>query len=240
MVDEPYERRREVLAGAFEFADGGGDVRLSTQIITSDPAKAGAFFDASLAEGCEGVVAKSVAGDSYYRAGARGWQWIKLKRDYKAEMTDTADLVVVGAFHGKGRRTGWYGALLMACHDPATGKFETVCKLGTGFTDEALVEMKGILEPHLSRGGGGSRPASVDSRMEPEVWFEPSVVLEVAGAEITLSPVHTCARGRFRKDSGLAIRFPRYTGRLRDDKGPADATTTEEMAGMYERQLKKV
>ena len=115
-----------------------------------------------------------------------------------------------------------------------------MCKLGTGFTDEALEGMKEILGPHLSSGDGSVRPGSVDSRMEPEVWFEPSVVLEVAGAEITLSPVHTCASGRFRKDSGLAIRFPRYTGRLRDDKGPVDATTTGEMAGMYERQLKKM
>jgi DNA ligase-1 len=229
--------------GKGDGKDGSGPdtgVRLSTQMVTSDPAKASAFFDASLADGCEGVVAKSVADDSFYRAGARGWQWIKFKRDYRSEMTDTADLVVVGAFHGKGRRTGFYGALLMACHEAESGKYQTVCKLGTGFTDEALARMKELLTPHLTGGSGEVRPASVDSRMEPEVWLDPAVVLEVAGAELTLSPVHSCAMGKYREDSGLAIRFPRYTGRLRDDKSPENATTTAEMSGMYEAQLKKV
>jgi DNA ligase-1 len=240
LMDLPHPRRRELLEGAFDFGDGTGDVRLSTMIVTSSPGEAGGFFESSLANGCEGVVAKSVADDSSYRAGARGWQWIKLKRDYRSEMTDTADLVVVGAFHGKGRRAGLYGALLMACRNSARGTYETVCKLGTGFTDDMLARLKEMLAPRISGGDGSARPPDVDSRLEPEVWLEPGTVLEVAGAEITLSPVHTCAAGKYREGSGLAIRFPRFTGRIRDDKGATDATTAEEIGGMYERQLKRL
>ena len=64
-------------------------------------------------------------------------------------------------------------------------------------------------------------------------------VLEVRGAEITVSPIHTCAWGALRPGAGLAIRFPRFTGRWRDDKGPEDATTARELVEMYHLQLKQ-
>jgi DNA ligase-1 len=80
----------------------------------------------------------------------------------------------------------------------------------------------------------------VDSLLEAEVWFEPAVVLEVLGAEVTLSPIHTCALGSVRKGSGLAIRFPRFTGKYRVDKAPEDATTSSEILEMYQGQLKKI
>jgi DNA ligase-1 len=72
------------------------------------------------------------------------------------------------------------------------------------------------------------------------VWFEPKTVIEVIGAEITLSPIHTAAMNRIRQGSGLAIRFPRFTGNYRLDKAAEDATTTNEIAEMYQSQLKKV
>ncbi len=230
-LDRPFPERRKKLEEIVQATDR---VKPSTMIVTGDIKKAEAFFEESIAAGCEGIMAKSIGPDSTYKAGARGWQWIKYKRDYKAEMTDTVDLVVVGAFAGKGRRRGTYGALLMAAYNPEMDRFETVCKLGTGFDDETLFSLKErftVIDHRHPR---------VYSEMEADYWFVPEVVMEVSGAEITLSPIHTCARGEIREGSGLAIRFPRFTGRWRTDKGPEDATTTQEIVEMYRKQLKKV
>ena len=124
----------------------------------------------------------------------------------------------------------------MAAYDDEAEAFDSVTKLGTGFNDEMLAKLPETLKPYLS----SKKPARVNSKMEPDFWFEPKVVLEVSGAEITLSPIHTCGFEAVRKDSGFAIRFPRFTGRFRDDKGPEDATTAREIGEMYERQKKRV
>ncbi len=190
------------------------------------------FFEQAVQEGCEGLVCKASGG--VYQAGARGWQWIKFKREYRSEMTDAVDLIVVGAFHGRGRRGGTYGALLMAAYDPKDEMFRTVCKLGSGFSDEFLADLPAQLRPYLRP----ERHPRVDSRLTADVWVVPTLVYEVIGAELTLSPVHTAGWGAIREGSGLAIRFPRFT-RVRDDKGPSDATTVAELIAMYRRQLKK-
>jgi DNA ligase-1 len=233
LTAEPYPVRRKALLEVVAPTDR---VTVADQIVTSDASKAEEFFGKAVSAGCEGVIAKSIAPESAYRAGSRGWLWIKYKTDYSSEMTDTVDLVVVGAFSGRGRRAGRYGALLMATYDPEGDVFETVTKLGTGFNDEMLARIPGMLEPHKLP----SKSPRVRSKMQADAWFEPALVLEVSGAEITLSPVHTCALGAVREGSGFAIRFPRFTGRFRDDKGPEGATAQGELAGMYARQLKKV
>ena len=194
------------------------------------------FFEEAISDGCEGIVCKSVGKDAIYQAGARGWLWIKYKRDYKSEMNDTVDLVVVGAFHGRGKRAGTYGALLLATYNKKDDVFETVTKLGTGFTDKDLAELPGMLRKHeIPR-----KHSRVRSLLEAEVWFEPVAVLEVLGAEITLSPIHMCAMDSIRKGSALAIRFPRFTGKYRSDKAPEDATSSDEIVAMYRNQLKKI
>jgi len=194
------------------------------------------FFEKAVESGCEGLMCKSIAKDSIYQAGARGWMWIKYKRDYKSEMTDTVDLVVVGAFHGRGKRAGTYGALLLTAYNPDKDTFETVTKCGTGFTDEDLKRLPKIMEKHKIP----HKHPRVQSMLEADVWFEPAVVIEVLGAEITLSPVHTCAIDAIRKESGLAIRFPRFTGNYRFDKSAEDATTDKEIVKTYRNQLKKL
>ena len=80
----------------------------------------------------------------------------------------------------------------------------------------------------------------INSVIEADVWFKPVVVIEVLGAEITLSPIHTCTMDVIRRESGLAIRFPRFTGNYRFDKAAEDATTTEEVVIRYQKQLKKI
>jgi DNA ligase-1 len=211
-------------------------VKIAKHIITGNPKELERFFLEAIEEGCEGLVCKSVAEDSIYQAGARGWLWIKYKRDYKSEMTDTVDLVVIGAFHGRGKRAGAYGALLLATYNPDADTFETVTKCGTGFTDEDLAKLPKKLEKHVIQ----HKHPRVQSMIEADVWFEPAVVIEILGAEITLSPIHVCAMDAIRKGSGLAIRFPRFTGNYRIDKAAEDATTVEEIVAMYKRQLKKI
>jgi DNA ligase-1 len=211
-------------------------MKLAKSITTSDVKELETFFLEAVEKGCEGLVCKSITPDSIYQAGARGWLWIKYKRDYKSEMTDTVDLVVVGAFHGRGKRAGAYGALLLAAYNPENDTFETVCKCGTGFTDEDLAKLPEMMKKHVVP----HKHPRVNSLVEADVWFEPKVVIEVLGAEITLSPIHTCAMNKIRQGSGLAIRFPRFTGNYRVDKAAEDATTVEEIVEMYQKQLKKI
>jgi DNA ligase-1 len=139
---------------------------------------------------------------------------------------------VVGARYGRGRRRGTYGALLLAASDPAADVFRTATKCGTGFSDAELAALPQRLAA-LARPAEDGPPARVDARMVPDVWFEPGLVAEVLGAELTLSPVHTAAWGVLKEDAGLALRFPRFTGRWRDDKSPEDATTVQEVLDLY-------
>jgi DNA ligase 1 len=222
----PYPQRRARLAAALTLSDR---LHLTTATEVSTPEALDAAFEAAIADGCEGLMCKSVADGSEYRAGNRGWSWIKLKRDYRTELSDTVDLAIVGAFTGRGRRRGVYGAVLLAAYDPADDVFRTVGKCGTGFSDAELAALPERLAPFRSE----HKPARVDSRTVPDVWFEPGVVIEVLSAELTLSPNHTAGWGVLKPDAGLAMRFPRFTGRWRDDKTAADATTTDELVDLF-------
>jgi DNA ligase-1 len=230
---KPYSVRRKMLE---KVVQEGDRVKIANSIITANASELEKFFLEAVEDGCEGLVCKSIAKDSVYQAGARGWLWIKYKRDYKSEMTDTVDLVMVGAFHGRGKRAGTYGALLLAAYSPENDTFETVTKCGTGFTDEDLGKLPKTLRKHVVQ----HKHPRVNSTLEADVWFEPTVTIEILGAEITLSPIHTCAMDSIRKGSGLAIRFPRFTGKYRLDKAAEDATTRAEIVEMYRNQLKKI
>ena len=216
-LPEPYKIRSRQLE---KIVTKGKHVMLADKIVTDDIREMDKFFRAMLKEKYEGVIVKSLSGE--YQAGTRGWNWIKWKKDYVQEMSDTLDLVIVGAFHGKGKRSGTYGALLCACYNEAEDTFETVCKLGTGLTDEVLAELPKKLAKYKIR----HKPArlTIKKEMEPEVWFEPRFVVEVLGAELTKSPFHTCA-------GGLSLRFPRFI-RFREDKKAEQATTSKEVARM--------
>jgi ATP-dependent DNA ligase len=172
-------------------------------------------------------VCKSRA-ESAYQAGARGWQWIKLKRDYRTELSDTVDLVVIGAFAGRGRRTGVYGAVLLAAYDADADMFRAVSKCGAGFTDAHLATLHARLAP-LPPGQArpGRRPAGtrrvVRARAragDPQRRAHP-----VPEQHRRLGP------DRARQRAGHAL--PRFTGRWRDDKSPEDATTTRELIELF-------
>jgi len=222
----PYPERRAALAAAISPS---ARLRLTTATSVATAGALEAAFQQAVTDGCEGLVCKSTGADSVYQAGTRGWRWIKLKRDYRTELSDTVDLVVIGAFAGRGRRTGVYGAVLLAAYDAAADVFRAVSKCGAGFTDADLAALPARLAPLVSP----QRPARVDARQQPDVWFEPGLVLEILSAELTLSPNYTAGWGQIDDDAGLAMRFPRFTGRWRDDKGAQDATTTAELVSLF-------
>jgi DNA ligase 1 len=233
LTQEPFPQRRKKLEKIIKQNER---IKPATQKLVNSPKELEDFFEQAIAEGCEGLMCKSLAKDSVYQAGSRGWLWIKYKRDYKSEMKDTVDLVIVGAFHGRGKRVGTYGALLLATYSKETDTFETVTKCGTGFTDKDLAQLYEMLQKHLIP----RKNSRVLSMLEADVWFEPAVVLEILGAEVTLSPIHMAAMNSIRKGAGLAIRFPRFTGKYRTDKSPQDATSSNEIVEMYRAQLKKI
>jgi len=200
--------------------------------VTDDVEKLTAFFDEMISEGLEGIVAKRL--DSPYTAGGRSYNWIKLKRGYRAELADTVDCVLVGYLYGRGQRARFgIGSLLAAVYNEARDRFETIAKIGSGLSDEGWVKLRELLDqdavPH--------RPARVDAVLEPDVWCEPHYVVEVQADEITRSPMH--AAGRDGAAAGYALRFPRMLGWIREDKRPEDATAVQEILEMFRIQRKE-
>lgn len=228
LLDEPLSERRRLLENCIKPSRL---IRLSKYTVSSDVVGVERYFREALAYGAEGVVIKSAVGA--YQAGKRGWLWIKFKREYQKQLADTFDLVVVGAVRGKGYRAGSYGSLLLASFDPATNKYYTLTKVGAGFSDELLRSLPKLLKPYVLR----EKHRLVETGMAADVWFEPVKVVEVTGAEFTVSPVHTVAR-HLLKRGGLALRFPRFI-RLRDDKTAEQATTVQEIYDIYRSASRK-
>ncbi len=231
LTQKPYPIRRKQLEQIVKQSEY---VRLVPAQKHSTASGIETMFRESIAQGGEGLIAKSTSAESIYRAGARSWLWVKLKESYQAQAIGPVDLVVVGAFWGRGRRAKTYGALLAAVRDEESGEFKTVCKVGTGFSDEELEQLPERLKPHLIT----HKDALVDSKMKADVWFKPALVFQVVGDEITRSPIHTCAFDQISPNEGLAIRFPRFDGTWRYDKSPEEATTTREIIDAYEAQIK--
>ncbi|MDE1764871.1 MAG: ATP-dependent DNA ligase [Thaumarchaeota archaeon] len=230
-LDMSYSDRRRSLENVVT-EDAFAKVMPMTLVKTDDEVED--FLENAINSGCEGLMLKQL--DSSYRAGARASNWLKLKREYRNELGDSLDLVVVGAFYGRGRRTGRYGALLLSVYDKESDTYPSVCKVGTGFTDESLDQFYQILSDKIIV----KKDSRTDSGLEADVWFEPEVVIEVVASEITLSPIHKVALGKIRKGSGLALRFPKFTGKIRFEKTPENATSSSEVMAMYNGQKKVV
>ena len=229
LLNEPYKTRRKKLV---EITNEDEYTKIVTQTLVHTENEIEDFLENGINAGCEGLMLKVL--DAPYRAGARGSNWLKLKREYRNELGDSLDLVVIGAFFGKGRRTGKYGTLLLASYNQDKDTFESICKVGTGFTDENLDQFYQILQDKVTL----KKNPRIESGMEPDVWFEPELVIEIVASEITLSPVHTTAKNSIRSGSGLALRFPKFTGKIRMEKAPEDASTDQEVIALYKNQKK--
>jgi DNA ligase-1 len=229
LLNEPYKTRRKKLE---EITLENEYTKIVTQTIVHKENEIEDFLENGINAGCEGLMLKVL--DAPYRAGARGSNWLKLKREYRNELGDSLDLVVIGAFFGKGRRTGKYGTLLLASYNADRDTFESICKVGTGFTDENLDQFYQILQDKVTL----KKNPRIESGMEPDVWFEPELVIEIVASEITLSPVHMTAKNTIRSGSGLALRFPKFTGKIRMEKAAEDASTDQEVIALYKNQKK--
>jgi len=224
LTQEKYSERRLELENSIKK---GFTVRTSDRIVTDDAKEVEKFFEENVEKGTEGIIAKRL--DSGYQAGARNFNWIKLKRSYKGELQDTIDVVIIGYMKGRGMRAKFgIGALLGAIYDEKSDSFNSVAKIGSGLSEEKWVEIRKMLDKIKS----DKKPARVDSLIVPDVWTVPKFVFTVRADEITKSPIHTAAR---ENEIGLALRFPRIQGWIRDKKAE-DSTSTKELKEMFKMQ----
>ncbi|KAK1922099.1 putative DNA ligase [Papiliotrema laurentii] len=231
LLTKELKERRQMLQDNFKLVEGEFAFAKSSDGSSTEEIQA--FLEESVKDGCEGLMVKMLTTPaSTYEPSRRSINWLKLKKDYLSGVGDSLDLVVVGAYHGKGKRTNVYGAFLLACYDPDSENFQTICKIGTGFSDEILLSFYETLKPleietarsDLEVGGA-----------KPDVWFEPKIVWEVLTADLSLSPVYTAGHGLV-DPRGISLRFPRFI-RVRDDKTADEATTAEQVSDFYQRQV---
>jgi len=224
-----YSERRKILE---KLVNEDEFLKLVPMLLVKNENEVEDFLENSINSGCEGLMLKTL--DAPYRAGARGSNWLKLKREYRNELGDSLDLIVIGAYFGRGRRTGLYGTLLLGTYNPENDTFPSICKVGTGFTDESLDQLYQILSNKVIL----KKNSRVVSEKEADVWLEPELVIEVVASEITLSPIHKTGLNLVRKNSGFALRFPKFTGKIRHEKAVEDASTHDEVLALYKNQSK--
>lgn len=216
-IGRPYAERRGELEGIVKPSE---KIRIVEHRVLEGLGDVQDFKSKAVSMGHEGLLAKDL--DSVYRAGKREFAWLKLKAE-----VETLDLVVVGAFAGKGDRAGTYGSYLLAARDAEDDILRTVSRVGSGFTDEELEE---LTEKFQGLRVGG-RPSNVDSEIDPDYWFRPQEVFEISYDEIQKSPseAHT---------SGFGLRFPRYVG-SREDLDASSADTVDDVRRLFEKQEKR-
>jgi len=208
-------------------------IRIAEQRVISTAKQIHEFFNEAISDGLEGLMIKKL--DSPYKAGGRGFHWIKFKRASSGELTDTVDCVLLGIFTGRGKRTEFgVGGLLVGIYNNKTDEFETISRVGTGLTDEEFRKVNEIGKKLRVR----HKPARVKSKIEPSYWVEPEEVLEIYADEITKSPIHTAGWDE-KTGTGFALRFPRLVKFREADKRPEDSTTVNEIRKLYEMQYGK-
>ncbi|KAK3943071.1 DNA ligase 1 [Diplogelasinospora grovesii] len=238
IVEKSLRERRELLKQSFQPVEG--EFAFATSMDGQELDEIQHFLDESVKASCEGLMVKMLDGaESGYEPSKRSRNWLKIKKDYLSGIGDSLDLVVLGAYYGKGKRTSVYGAFLLACYNPSSETYETVCNIGTGFSEAVLEELHKSLseividrpKPFYAHSGGGQH--------QPDVWFEPRYVWEVKTADLTLSPRYKAGQKEgvdpSGESKGISLRFPRFI-KVRDDKKPDEATTSRQVAEMYRKQ----
>jgi DNA ligase 1 len=226
LLEQPLVERLNILAETI----APGDILVPTEDhLVRDATTLSLLFEEAISKGLEGLVVKKPG--SPYEAGARNFNWVKLKRHSAGALQDTIDCVLLGYLFGKGKRAAFgVGALLVGVYDQQRDLFVTVSKIGTGLSDAQWQSIRqrtaGLVVDH--------QPARVVSLIEPSVWVEPAIVIEVLADEITRSPIHTA--GKVGAEPGYALRFPRLVSFREDDKKPEDATTVDELIELYRIQ----
>jgi DNA ligase-1 len=229
LIDMPLSQRMKILKEVLPE----DDVLIRTKNQTVNDAKVlSVLLEDAISKGLEGLVVKKL--ESPYEAGARNFNWVKLKRHSNGELNDTIDCVILGYITGKGKRTAFgAGALLVGVYDKDKDEFVTVSKIGTGLTDEEWRE----IHKRADKISLEHKPARVSSNIIPSVWITPEIVIEILADEITRSPIHTA--GKTETEPGYALRFPRLVSFRGADKKAEDATSVKELIEMYQQQGKQ-
>ena len=214
LLEEKLQKRKDLLEQLF---DDNRTIKSTEYIVTSDPEKLHVFHERQLHDGLEGAVIKQI--DSQYQSGRKGFSWVKIKEreGSSGKLKDTLDLVVMGYYFGRGKRSKFgIGAFLVGVLDDKQN-VKTIAKIGTGLSDEQFRELKNRADKLTTQ----TQPNEyeVEKALVPDVWMSPELVVEIAADEITKSPNHS---------AGVALRFPRLVA-FRDDKNWTDATTFNEL-----------
>lgn len=228
---EHLKARREALHSG--FVETKGSFYFAKHLNSNKMEEIQEFLKESVGNNCEGLMVKSLEKDSTYEPSRRTFKWLKVKKDYLQGLGDSFDLVVIGGYLGRGKRTGGYGGFLLACYDPEGDEYQSICKIGTGFSDEHLQQFTKEMNKHKI--DKAKSYYKFGDSVKPDVFFDAKVVWEILAADLTISPVHKAAIGLVEDDKGIALRFPRFV-RVRDDKKPEQATNSEQVADAFRSQ----
>ncbi|KAF8821911.1 putative Dna ligase 1 [Cardiosporidium cionae] len=226
------EERRQYLHKCVQPIPGRIDFAQHSEMNSID--ELDSFLQEAIEGSCEGIMVKTLEDNASYEPFKRSLNWLKVKKDYIDGLSDTVDLVPLGAFFGKGKRNGLYGAFLLAVYNDVDETFQTVCKAGTGFSDEILKEIHSFYKDKILQ---TKRSYYITSdKMEPDVWLDATQVWECRAADLSLSSVHTAGIGEKAIDKGIGLRFPRFL-RIRTDKNPENATTSSQIMDLFDGQF---
>ncbi|KAJ3163168.1 tRNA ligase [Geranomyces michiganensis] len=233
LTTKTLKHRREMLYE--HFNEVPGIFTFAKHMESTDVEDIQTFLNLAVEGNCEGLMVKTLEHEASYEPSKRSRNWLKVKKDYLSGVGDTFDLVVVGAYNGRGKRTGWYGGYLLACYDDDKEEYQTICKLGTGFTEEDLAQHVKALEAHKIDKPKPYYDWTDTPGLRPDVWFEPVQVWEIKAADLSISPTHKAAMGLVNPNKGVSLRFPRFL-RIREDKSAEQATTASQVADFYRSQ----